>query len=64
MDAEVHTTSDELCSFKLCTIVYQNSSGHVEYVYDALQELDRYLLGYIHHWHGFHPLGERVDSDE
>jgi hypothetical protein len=48
----------------LCIIVCQNSSGHAESVYDALQELDRYLLGYIYYWHGFHPLGERVNSDE
>jgi hypothetical protein len=64
LDAKIHATSDELCSFELCTIVCQDSSGDVESIYDALQELDRCLLDYIHCWHGFHPLDEHVDSDE
>jgi hypothetical protein len=64
LDAKIRATSNELCPFELCTIVYQNSSGHAESVYDALQELDCCLLGYIHRWHGFYPLGEHVDSDE
>jgi hypothetical protein len=64
LDAEIRATSDELCPFKLCTIVCQNSFGLAESVYNALQELDRCLLGYIYHWHDFHPLGERVNSDE
>jgi hypothetical protein len=64
LDAEIRTTFDELCSFKLCTIVYQNSFGHAKSVYDTLQKLDRCLLGYIYYWHGLHPLGERVDPDK
>jgi hypothetical protein len=64
LDAEIHATPNELCSFELCTIVCQDSSEHTESVYDALQELDHYLLGYIYYWHGFYPLGECVDSDE
>jgi hypothetical protein len=64
LDAEIRTISDKLCSFELHTIVFHNPSGHAESVYDALQELDRGLLGYIHCWHGFHPLGERVNFDE
>jgi hypothetical protein len=64
LDAEIRATSDELCSFELYTIVCQDSSGHTESIYDTRQELDHYLLGYIHRWHDFHPLGERVDSNE
>jgi hypothetical protein len=64
LDAEIRTTSDKLCSFELCTIVYQNPSGHVESVYDTLQELNCCLLGYIYYWHGFHSLIERVNPDE
>jgi hypothetical protein len=64
LDAKIRTTPGELCSFELCTIVCQNSSGHTEPIYDALQELDCCLLRYIHRWHDFHPLGERVDPDE
>jgi hypothetical protein len=48
----------------LCIIIYQNSSGHAKSVYDTLQELDRFLLGYICCWHGFHSLGEHVDFNE
>jgi hypothetical protein len=64
LDAKIRTTSDELCSFELCTIDCQDTSGYTESVYDALQELDRCLLGYIHHLCGFHPLGERINFDE
>jgi hypothetical protein len=42
----------------------QDSSGRVEPVYDILQELVRYFLCYVHHWHSFHPLGKYVDCDE
>jgi hypothetical protein len=64
LDAKIRTTSDKLCSFKLCFIICQNSSGHAESIYDALQELDCYLLGYIYCWHDFHPFSERVNSNE
>jgi hypothetical protein len=64
LDAKIYTTSDKLCSFELCTIVCQNSSWHVKSIYDALQELHRCLLGYIHCWHGLHPIGEHINSDE
>jgi hypothetical protein len=64
LDAIIHTTSDKLCSFELRTIVYQNPYGHAKSVYDALQKFDRCILGYIHCWHGFHPLGGCVNSDE
>jgi hypothetical protein len=40
LDAKIHTTPDELCSFELCPIVCQDSSGHAESIYHALQELD------------------------
>jgi hypothetical protein len=64
LDAKIRATSNELCSFELFTIVYQDSSGYTKSVYDALQKLDRYLMGYVHHWHGSHPLGERINFDE
>jgi hypothetical protein len=64
VDAKIRVTFHEFCSFELCTIVCQDSSRHAESVYDALQELDRCLLGYINHWHGFHPLGGYVNCDE
>jgi hypothetical protein len=32
LDAEICAKSDKLCSFKLCIIVYQNSSRHAESV--------------------------------
>jgi hypothetical protein len=64
LDPEICATSDKLCPFELCTIVYENSSGHTESIYDALWELDHCLLGYIYYWHGLHPLGECVDSNE
>jgi hypothetical protein len=64
LDAKIHTTSDKLCSFELCTIVCQNSSGHAKSVYDTVQKLDCCLLGYIYYWHGFRPLGECVDPNE
>jgi hypothetical protein len=47
LDTKIRATSDELCSFELCTIIYQDSSGHVESVYYALQELNHCLLGYM-----------------
>jgi hypothetical protein len=64
LDAEIHTTPDELCTFELCAIVCQDSFRNAESIYDALQELDRRLLGYIHRWYDFHLLGECVNSDE
>jgi hypothetical protein len=64
LDVEICTTSEKLCSFELRTIVYHNPFGHAESIYDALQELDRCLLGYIHYWHGFYPLSERVNSNK
>jgi hypothetical protein len=64
VDIKIRTVSYKLHSFKLGYIIYQDSSGHVESVYDVLQELDSCFLRYVHHWHGFHPLGERVDCDE
>jgi hypothetical protein len=64
LNDKISATSDELCSFELCTIVWQNTYGHAESVYDALQELDHCLLSYIYCWHDFHPFGECVDSDE
>jgi hypothetical protein len=64
LDAKIHATFEELCSFELCTIIYQNSYGYAESVYNALQEPDHCILGYIYCCHGFHPLGERVNSDE
>jgi hypothetical protein len=64
LDIEIYAASDELCSFELCTIVCQASSGHAESLYDAMQEFDCCLLSYVHRWHGLHVLGERVDSNE
>jgi hypothetical protein len=64
LNAKLHATSSKLCPFELFSIIYQNSSGHAESVYDALQELDCCILGYIYCWHDFHPFSERVDSDE
>jgi hypothetical protein len=64
LDAKIHTTSDKLCSFELRSIICQNSFWHVESVYDALQELDCCLLGYIYCWHDFHSFSERGNSDE
>jgi hypothetical protein len=64
LNAKLHTTSSKLCPFELCSIIYQNSSGHAESVYDALQKLDCCILGYIYYWHGFHPFSECVDFDE
>jgi hypothetical protein len=63
-DAEIRTTPSELCFFELCAIVCQDSFGHAKSIYDALQELNRCLLGYVHQWNGFHPLGECVDPNE
>jgi hypothetical protein len=64
VDTKIHAASYKLRSFKLCPIIYQDSSGHAKSVYDALHELDHCFLRYVHHWHDFHPLGEHVDSDE
>jgi hypothetical protein len=64
MDTKIRATSYTLHSFELSSIVCQDSSGHAESVYDALQELDHCYLRYVHHWHSFHPLGECVDYDE
>jgi hypothetical protein len=64
LNAKIRTTSGKFCSFELCSIICQNSSGHAESVYDALQELNCCLLGYIYCWHDFHPFSERVDSDK
>jgi hypothetical protein len=64
LDAKIRTTSDKLYSFELCSVICQNSSVHVESVYNALQELDCCLLGYIYYWHDFHPFSKRVNSDE
>jgi hypothetical protein len=63
LDVKIRT-SNKLCSFELRPVIYQDSSGHTESVYDALQELDCCLLDYIYCWHGFHPFSERVNSDE
>jgi hypothetical protein len=60
LHAKIRTTPGELCSFELSYIVYRDSSGNAKSIYDALQELDRYLLGYVHRWQGFHPHGARV----
>jgi hypothetical protein len=64
VDTNIRAVSYKLRSFKLGSIIYHNSLGHAESVYDALQELDRCFLRYVHHWHGFHPLCELVDCDE
>jgi hypothetical protein len=64
LNAKIRITFGKLCSFELCSIICQNSSGHTKSVYDALQELDRCLLGYIYCWHDLHPFSERVNSDE
>jgi hypothetical protein len=64
LNAKICTTSGKFCSFEPCSIICQNSSGHVESVYDTLQKLDSCLLGYIYCWHGFHPFSEHVDSNE
>jgi hypothetical protein len=64
LNAKIYTTSGKLCSFELCFVIYQNSFGHTESVYDALQELDYYLLGYIYCWHNFHPFSEHINSDK
>jgi hypothetical protein len=63
LDAEIRITSDKLCAFEQCFVICKNSSGHAKSVYDALQELNCYILGYIHCWHGFHAFGERVNFD-
>jgi hypothetical protein len=64
LNAKLHATSSKLCPFELCSIICQNSSAHIESVYDALQELDFCILSYIYSWHDFHPFSERVDFDE
>jgi hypothetical protein len=64
LNAKIRTTSHKLCSFELCSVIHQNSFGHTESVYDALQKVDCCLLGYIYCWHGFHPFSERVNSNE
>jgi hypothetical protein len=64
VDIKIRATSYKLCSFKLGSIVCQDSSEHVESINDVLQKLDRGFLSYVHHWHSFHPLGECVDCKE
>jgi hypothetical protein len=64
LNAKIRTTSSKLGSFELCSVICQNSSGHTESIYDALQELDCHLLGYIYCWHIFHPFSEHVNSDK
>jgi hypothetical protein len=64
MDTKVHATSYKFHSFELSPIICQNPSRYAEPVYDALQELDRFFLGDICHWHGFHPLDECVNRDK
>jgi hypothetical protein len=49
VDTKISAASLKLCSFKLGSNVYQNSLRHAESLYDALQELDRCFLGYVHH---------------
>jgi hypothetical protein len=64
LNAKIRTTFGKLCSFELCSLICQNTFGHAESVYDALQELDYCLLGYVYCWHNFYPISERVNSDE
>jgi hypothetical protein len=64
LDAKIRTTPNKLCSFEMCSVICQNSFGHTKSVYDALQELDCCLLGYIYYWHDFHRFSECVNFDE
>jgi hypothetical protein len=64
LNAKIHTTSVKFGSFELCSVIYQNSFGHAKSVYDALQELDCHLLGYIYCWHGFHLFSECVNHEK
>jgi hypothetical protein len=45
-------------------IVPQDSSGHAEYVDNALQELNYCFLYYVYHWGDLNPLGERINAKE
>jgi hypothetical protein len=64
VDTKIHAASYKFRSFELSFVICQKPPGYVEPIYDALQELDRYFLYNIHHWHRLHPLGECVDHDE
>jgi hypothetical protein len=64
LNVKIRTTTGKLCSFELCSVIYHNSSGHTESVYDDMHELECCLLGYIYYYHNFHPFCEHVNSDE
>jgi hypothetical protein len=64
VDTKVCTTSYRFYSFQLSPIICEDPFGYAKSVYDTLQEFDYWFLCYVHHWHSFHPLGERVNSDE
>jgi hypothetical protein len=64
VNTKINATSYKLHSFELNSVVYQDSLGHTESVYDALQELDYCFLCYVHHWDSFHSFGEWVDCNE
>jgi hypothetical protein len=64
VDTKISVVSHKLCFFKLSSIICQDSLGHAESIYDALQKLDYCFMCYVHHWHSFYTLGECVDCDE
>jgi hypothetical protein len=64
VDTKIHVAHYKFCSFELSSVICQNPHGYIEPLYDALQELDCYLLCDVHHWHHLQPLGECVNHDE
>jgi hypothetical protein len=44
VDTKIRTISYKFCSSKLSYVIYQNSPGYAEPIYDPLQELDRCFL--------------------
>jgi hypothetical protein len=64
LDVKIYTTSCKLCSFELCTIIYEDPSGNTESKDYDLQKLDCYLLRYVYYWHCLHPLDECVNGYE
>jgi hypothetical protein len=64
VDTEVYASSYKFYSFELSPIICEDPLGYAEPIYDTFQELDYCILGDIHDWHGFLPLGECVSSDK
>jgi hypothetical protein len=64
VDTKVCAASNKFCSIELSPIIREDPPRYVELVYDTLQELDYCFLCDVYHLHSFHPIGERVNSDE